>query len=130
MSATIQAPMHASGVSPYGPEAAQVAPASMQPCPLDAAVVGRVPYTLHFIGVTAMNKLRIGPSPSPSTRNDEERRSRIAEFWSRLRVCEDLGATSWEVLEPIELEVTDCLSRDPPDIARAESHTAKAFLLI
>jgi hypothetical protein len=55
----------------------------------------------------------------------------IAEFWSNLRVCDELGATNWRVLEPIEREVTECLYRKAPgDIRRAESLTALAMLLI
>jgi hypothetical protein len=70
-----------------------------------------------------------GLSPKP----DHPGRGRvqhIAEFWNRLRVCEEIGRTSWEELEPLEREVTECLSREPPDIDRADSLTAKAMLLI
>jgi hypothetical protein len=54
----------------------------------------------------------------------------IVEFWNQLRVCEELGATNWGVLEPIEREVTECLYRQPRDIRKAESLTALAMLLI
>jgi hypothetical protein len=55
---------------------------------------------------------------------------RIVAFWNEVQVCEETGSTSWEALEPLEREVTECLSRDPPDIDRAESQTAKAMFLI
>lgn len=54
----------------------------------------------------------------------------IVEFWSQLRVGGETGATTWDVLESIELKVTDCLARRPPDVANAGSLTAFAMLLI
>ena len=54
---------------------------------------------------------------------------RIADWWSALRVSEDPGATTWEVLDGLEREVTDCLAVEPQDICRAESLTARAILL-
>ena len=54
----------------------------------------------------------------------------IVDFWNRLRVCDETGKTSWEVLEPLEREVTECLSSSPRDLGRAWSITAKAMLLI
>jgi hypothetical protein len=41
----------------------------------------------------------------------------------------DARATSWDVLETIQAQVTECLYFDPPDLERAEGLTAKAFLL-
>lgn len=54
----------------------------------------------------------------------------LAEFWNRIRVCEDPGGTSWDVLEPIEQEVTELLWRGTvEDIRRASRLTAKAEYL-
>jgi hypothetical protein len=60
----------------------------------------------------------------------ESRRQKIVDFWNVLRTCGDPGATTWEVLDPLELQVTEYLDRDPPDVRGAESRTALAFLLI
>ena len=57
-------------------------------------------------------------------------RQQLVEFWNELRTCGDSGATTWEVLDLLEKDVTECLYRSPPDIARAESLTAQAALLI
>jgi hypothetical protein len=54
----------------------------------------------------------------------------IVEFWNQLRVCDQLGATNWGVLEPIERQVTECLYGETRDVGRAESYTAYAMLLI
>lgn len=54
----------------------------------------------------------------------------IAEWWSELRVCGESGAATWEELDALEQEVTDCLARKLPDVNRAESLTAYAMLLI
>lgn len=71
-----------------------------------------------------------GCPPGDSCDSLENRIRRIAEFWSQLRICEELGATTWRALEPIERLVTDCLYKQPPDIGRAESLTALAMLMI
>ena len=60
----------------------------------------------------------------------EARRQQIIDFWNVLRTCGDPGATTWEVLEPLERQVTEYLDDDPPDIRGAESLTALAALLI
>lgn len=60
----------------------------------------------------------------------EDEIRRIVEFWNRLRVCEELGATSWGALEPIERQVTECLGQSPRDVAKAASLTAEAMLLV
>ena len=54
----------------------------------------------------------------------------LVEFWSQLRVEDELGATTWGVLEPLELEVTEALRKIPPDIRRADDATAKAMFFI
>ena len=60
----------------------------------------------------------------------DERIRRIAEFWNKSRVCDELGATNWRALEPIERQVTECLYKKPPDVGRAESLTALALLIL
>ena len=60
----------------------------------------------------------------------EARRQQLVEFWNELRTCGDPGATTWEVLEPLERQATEYLDNDPPDIRGAESTTAQAALLI
>lgn len=71
-----------------------------------------------------------GCPPSDSYDLIEDRIRRVAEFWSQLRICDELGATNWRALEPIERLVTDCLYKQPADIGRAESLTALAILMI
>ncbi len=51
----------------------------------------------------------------------------VAEWWNQLRVSGDSGATTWEVLDDLERKVTDCITADPPDIARAVSLTMRAM---
>jgi hypothetical protein len=58
------------------------------------------------------------------------RRQRIVDLWKCLRVCGEPGATTWEVLDALEREVTECLALKTPDMDRAESITALAMLLI
>jgi hypothetical protein len=54
----------------------------------------------------------------------------LVDFWNALRISGDSGATTWEELEKLEHEVTDCLAGQMPDVERAESLTARAMLLI
>lgn len=61
---------------------------------------------------------------------DEARIWEIVNFWNGLRTCGESGATTWEVLESLEHQVTECLCDDPPNIRGAESLTAQAALLI
>jgi hypothetical protein len=51
----------------------------------------------------------------------------MLEWWNSLRVCDDPGAATWGELELLERQVTDCLVRRPPDVARASSLTAEAM---
>lgn len=51
-------------------------------------------------------------------------------FWNALSCQEDPGETTWGVLDSLRAEVSDCLSRDPADVAQAASLTAKAAALI
>jgi len=60
----------------------------------------------------------------------DARLKRIADFWNGLHTCGDPDATTWEVLESLENEVTECLYRSPPNVGCAESLTAQAALLI
>jgi hypothetical protein len=64
--------------------------------------------------------------------SDEEmlRRELLQEWWSQIRIADDPGATTWEVLGSIERHVTDCLIANPPRLAEAESWTAQALLRI
>lgn len=72
----------------------------------------------------------VGLSTSISKRLVEIKKQQLAEFWSQLRVSEELGATNWDVLEPLEREVTEALEKDPPDFVLADSATVKAYCLI
>ena len=54
----------------------------------------------------------------------------IVEWWHDLHESGDSGAATWEELDRIEQEVTECLDRRSLDVNRAESLTAYAMLLI
>lgn len=74
---------------------------------------------------------RLKEDVSPVRDSDEERIRRLIEFWNQLRVSDDTGMTSWKILEPLERQVTEALSRRTRrDIALAESRTALAKLRI
>lgn len=75
-------------------------------------------------------KSRYDGSSPESDHADRPRIAAIVAFWNQWRVCEETGRTSWEALELLEREVTECLNRDPPNIDRAESLTARAKFLI
>ncbi len=68
-------------------------------------------------------------SPGEAERRERERAKHIAEFWNSIRM-DELDATIWEVLEPIERQVTECLDQSPPRIAAAESLTAQALVVL
>ena len=63
-------------------------------------------------------------------RRMEERVRPIVEFWNQLRISEELGATTWDVLEPLERIVTEALAKRRLDLDEAEAATAKAFFYI
>jgi hypothetical protein len=63
-------------------------------------------------------------------RRTEERIRQIVEFWNQLRVSEELGATTWDVLEPLERTVTDAFAKQRPDLVEADAATAKALFHI
>lgn len=65
---------------------------------------------------------------SSQTGQDKLKATQIAEFWARLRTCDELDAAMWEVLEPIECQVTECLDRRR--LAEAESLTAQVMILL
>ena len=68
---------------------------------------------------------------SPDCPAEQRRRWQdVIAFWNALSCESDAGETTWGVLEGLQAQVTECLSRDPPDIDRAESLTALAALLI
>ncbi|MDB5337557.1 MAG: hypothetical protein JWN70_3176 [Planctomycetaceae bacterium] len=60
----------------------------------------------------------------------DERMRVLVQFWNNVRMSEDSGATTWEVLERLEMTVTDALSQVPPAIKLAERLTAEACLLM
>ena len=69
-------------------------------------------------------------SPGKAERPNEDKILQIEEFWNRLRVCEEPGATTWDVLEPLEREVAEALVQRPPDLDRADAATAQALFRI
>ena len=70
-----------------------------------------------------------GLSPD-DPRVTDARCQKVIDFWNALGTGGESGATTWEVLDRFQNEVTDCLYRNPPDIDRAYSLTAEAALLI
>ena len=54
----------------------------------------------------------------------------IVSFWNEIRTTEEIGVTTWDVIEELERQVTDCLVMVPPDIGKAVSLTFKAKILI
>lgn len=73
-----------------------------------------------------------GLSPRAPAHAEKALKDAIIAFWSELRVSDDTGDTTWEALEPLEQQVTECLNHDGDsrDIANAMSLTRKAQLLI
>jgi hypothetical protein len=57
-----------------------------------------------------------------------ERWKAIAAFWNAVSSADDPGETTWEVLEDLQRQVTECRMRVPPDIGWAEALTALAAL--
>ena len=73
----------------------------------------------HFKGMPLGLARAVGPD-----------KAYLAEFWNLIRACDDPGGTSWDVLEPIEQEVTGLLWRGrAEDIRLASRLTAKAEYL-
>jgi len=60
----------------------------------------------------------------------DHRLQQVIDFWNGLSCHGDAGETTWEVLEDLQTQVSDCLSREPVDLERAESLTAYAALLM
>lgn len=73
---------------------------------------------------------KFGDSPHVLLSSEARIKERIVAFWNELRVTEDIGVTSWEVLETIEREVTECLNHAPPDIGRAMTLTLGAQFMV
>lgn len=71
-----------------------------------------------------------GLSPENFSLQTESHIGQIADWWSQLRIGNDSGTTTWKVLDSLERQVMGCLTRDPPDLPKAESLTAKAALLM
>ncbi len=69
----------------------------------------------------------LSPGSSPA---DQELIQNVVDFWNELGFLESSGETTWGVLDEIGLQVTDCLSNDPPLLRKAEGLTAKASLLM
>jgi hypothetical protein len=62
---------------------------------------------------------------SAERRTDKELRE-IGEFWNQIR-CEELDATSWGVLGPLEREAAEAMWQNPPDLVKARSATVQAI---
>ena len=75
-----------------------------------------------------MHVNRLSPSLEPFENCPEQ--TSIVEFWNVIRVCEELGETTWEELEPLERRTTECLHQVPPDIVGARNATAEALNLL
>lgn len=72
----------------------------------------------------------IGVSPVGVRSRGDDWIEPIIDFWNALRVQDQTGATTWDVLEVLERRVTKALEASPPDRFEAESATAEAFGLI
>jgi len=66
--------------------------------------------------------------PPEALTAQRERIDAIVSFWNEVRINDDSGSTSWEVLEDLERQVTECLSNVLADIDRAERLTSRAML--
>jgi hypothetical protein len=62
--------------------------------------------------------MKIGSRSSPGAeqRKADERIRDIIEFWSQLYACGDPGATTWDVLDRLQLDVTEAQYQQPPDL--------------
>jgi hypothetical protein len=69
----------------------------------------------------------IRSSSGTTIRQTDEELREIANFWSQLRACEELDATLWGVLEPLERGVTEAMRQFPPDLVGMRSATARAM---
>jgi hypothetical protein len=69
-------------------------------------------------------------SPVTNQQKVDDKIREICDFWSRLHVCEETGATTWDVLERLERDATEALAKQPPDLKRADAATAEALLRI
>lgn len=61
---------------------------------------------------------------------DAEEVRLIAAAWNAITAEFDPAETIWEVLRPLEREVSECLSKQSHDLVRARRVTAQAFWLI
>lgn len=62
--------------------------------------------------------------------DERDRIGHLRDFWNPFAVCDEFGGATREVLESLQLEVTECLYERPPDISKAESLTAHAMLVM
>jgi len=75
-------------------------------------------------------KKEFGLSSSWAVQRGQPEALLIADFWNDLRASDELDPTIWEVLEPIERQVTECLDRSPPKYGEAKSLTAQTQLFL
>jgi hypothetical protein len=74
---------------------------------------------LHFDGL------------SPDDPSDPKNRlQEVINFWNGFGCRQDAGETTWGILEEIQIQVTECLRQQSPDLEEAERLTAKAALLL
>ncbi len=60
--------------------------------------------------------------------DDRSVRESIVDFWRELSMSGDAGCTTWEVLEPLQDRVTECLALGR--LPQAANLTGKALCLI
>lgn len=79
-----------------------------------------------------MALLNVNPSsgPNPDRSDQRQRIQGIVDFWTWLFIGKDSGETTWGELEALQIQVTDALASNPPDITRAETLTAYAAALM
>jgi hypothetical protein len=76
-----------------------------------------------------MTEAFLSPSPGEPP-NALDRLHQIHEFWRLVYVGEDPGEANWGELDALYGEVTAALTKTPMDIAKAESLTVYAGLLM
>jgi len=76
-----------------------------------------------------MTTVRSGLSPGRKDHSNAHL-ARIRAWWSDWRICGTSGASTWEKLEELERDVTECLQESPPDVRKADRLTAEAMMRI
>jgi hypothetical protein len=69
-------------------------------------------------------------TPPSSLLSSASRIQPMVEFWNGLRVSNDPGSTTWEALEQLERQVTECLYSSQAELHEAERLTAQAMFLM